>query len=69
MDVNYYPERDSLYIDLAGESSVKTREISEELILGYDGQGRLAAINILKASTIINLREITVNIPGQGQAW
>ena len=36
MKLNYYPETDSLYIDLSGESSVETREISEGVQLDYD---------------------------------
>ena len=36
MKLNYYPESDSLYIDLSEKSSVETKEISEGILLDYD---------------------------------
>ena len=39
MKLNYYPETDSLYIDLSERPSVETREISEGVQLDYDADG------------------------------
>ena len=36
MKLNYYPETDSLYIDLSGRSSAESRENSEGIVLDYD---------------------------------
>lgn len=36
MKISYYPETDSLYIDLTAKSSVTSREISEGVVLDYD---------------------------------
>jgi uncharacterized protein YuzE len=36
MKLNYYPETDSLYIDLSEKSSVESKEISEGVVLDYD---------------------------------
>jgi len=33
MKIDYYPETDSLYIDLSEKSSVESREISEGVVL------------------------------------
>ena len=41
MKLNYYPETDSLYIDLSERPSVESREISEGILLDYDANGRL----------------------------
>lgn len=35
MKVNYFPETDSLYIDLSEQPSVESREISEGVVLDY----------------------------------
>jgi len=35
MRLNYYPETDSLYIDLSEQASAESREISEGIILDY----------------------------------
>ena len=42
MKLNYYPETDSLYIDLSEKSSVESREISEGVVLDYDAEGILS---------------------------
>lgn len=36
MKLNYYPETDSLYLDLAERPSVESREIFEGIVLDYD---------------------------------
>jgi len=51
MKLNYYPETDSLYIDLSEQASVESREISEGVVLDYDAQGNLVGIDIDNAST------------------
>jgi len=46
MKLNYYPETDSLYIDLAKRSSTESKEVSEGVILDYDANGNLVGIDI-----------------------
>jgi uncharacterized protein YuzE len=36
MKINYYPETDSLYIDLSHKASVDSREVSDGVVLDYD---------------------------------
>jgi uncharacterized protein YuzE len=38
MKLNYFPDTDSLYIDLAHKPSVESREVSEGVVLDYDGE-------------------------------
>lgn len=51
MKLNYYPETDSLYIDLSEKSSADSKEISEGVVLDYDANGNLAGIDIDNASS------------------
>ena len=60
MKLNYYPETDSLYIDLSEKSSVESKEISEGIVLDYDAQGNLVGIDIDNASTKVQLKELTL---------
>ena len=46
MNITYYPETDSLYIDLSKKSSVKSTEISEGIVLDYDDNNYLVGIDI-----------------------
>jgi uncharacterized protein YuzE len=64
MKLNYFPDTDSLYIDLSERPSVESREVSEGVVLDYDAQGNLAGIDIDHASRKLNLREVvTSQIP------
>ena len=61
MKLNYYPETDSLYIDLVNRASVESREISEGVVLDYDTAGNLVGIDIDNASKKLDLRELILN--------
>jgi uncharacterized protein YuzE len=60
MKLNYYPETDSLYIDLSEKQSVESREISAGIVLDYDVEGQLVGIDIDNASKKIQLKELTL---------
>ncbi len=67
MKLSYFPDTDSLYIDLSQRPSVESQEVSEGVILDYDAEGNLAGIDIGHASRKLNLRElVTSHIPLEG---
>lgn len=55
MKFHYYPETDSLYIDLNERPGVDSREVAPGVVLDFDDQGRLVGIDIDNASTVVNL--------------
>ena len=55
MKLNYYPDTDTLYIDLSEQTSVESREISEGIVLDYDADGNLVGIDIDNASEKVDL--------------
>ena len=61
MKISYYPDTDSLYIDLSEQPSAESREISEGIVLDYDAQGRLVGIDIDNASKKVELRKLTLH--------
>ncbi|HEY4234188.1 MAG TPA: DUF2283 domain-containing protein [Lacipirellulaceae bacterium] len=61
MKLNYYPDTDSLYIDLAPHPSAESREVSEGVVLDYDEQGNLVGIDIDNASLKLDLSEVVSN--------
>jgi uncharacterized protein YuzE len=61
MKLNYYPDTDSLYIDLSQRTSVESREISEGVILDYDKSGDVVGIDIDNASLKVDLHELMVS--------
>jgi uncharacterized protein YuzE len=61
MKLKYYPETDSLYIDLSHRTSVESREISEGVVLDYDAAGHVVGIDIDNASSKVDLHELMVS--------
>jgi uncharacterized protein YuzE len=65
MKLNYYPETDSLYIDLSEKASVESKEISEGVVLDYDVEGSLVGIDIDNATKKVQLKELILSrLPG-----
>jgi len=61
MKLNYYPDTDSLYIDLAERSSTESKEVSKGIVLDYDADGNLVGIDIDNASKKLDLKKLVLN--------
>ena len=61
MELNYYPETNSLYIDLSERPSVGSREISEGIFLDYDTDGRLVGIDLDNASNKVEMEKLILS--------
>ncbi len=58
MKSHYYPETDSLYIDLSERTSVDSREVAPGMRLDFDAEVNLASIDIDHASRIVKLSRL-----------
>jgi len=58
--LNYYPDTDSLYIDLSAKTSVESTEVSTGVVLDYDSDGNLVGIDIDNASLKLDLKELSI---------
>ncbi len=66
MKLNYFPDTDSLYIELADQPSVESREVSEGIVLDYDAIGHLVGIDIDNASTKVDMKTLKLaNLPAK----
>jgi uncharacterized protein YuzE len=61
MKLNYYPDTDSLYIDLSEQPSAESREVSEGVVLDFDAKGNLVGIDIDNASTKVELKQLILS--------
>jgi uncharacterized protein YuzE len=69
MKLHYYPETDSLYIDLSERASVDSREVAPGVVLDFDAEGRLVGIDIDRASRVVNLSRVeTESLPVAGSS-
>lgn len=64
MKFHYYPETDSLYIDLADRPSSDSREISNGVVADFDDKGSLVGLDIQNASRTVDLKRLeAIHIP------
>ena len=61
MKLHYYPDTDSLYIDLSSKTSVSSEEISEGVVQDYDEDGNLVGLDINHASIKLDLKELVLS--------
>jgi len=67
MKLHYYPDTDSLYIDLNARPSADSREIAEGLVVDFDSEGRAVGIDIQHASEIVDLKTLETESPPAGK--
>ena len=64
MKLHYYPETDSLYIELKSAPGTQTREVVEGLVVDLDDKGEVVGFDIDHASAKLDLSKIeTVSLP------
>ena len=64
MKLHYYPETDSLYIELKPAPGTSTREVADGLVVDLDEQGHVVGFDIDLASKRFDLSKLeTVALP------
>ena len=64
MKLHYYPETDSLYIELATTPGAETREVAEGLVVDLDAEGNVVGFDIDRASRKLDLSKVeTIALP------
>ncbi len=61
MKLAYYPDTDSLYVDLSSKPSVDSAEVAPGVVLDYDEDGNLVGIDIDQASEKLDLAELVLD--------
>ena len=60
MKIEYFPETDSLYIELNDRPGTDIREIEKGIILDIDEEGRAVGLDIDQASKHLNLGTLSL---------
>ncbi len=64
MKLHYYPETDSLYIELKSAPGAEVREIVEGLVVDLDAKGEVVGFDIDHASRKLDLSKVeTIALP------
>ena len=61
MRIAYYPDTDSMYIDLSSKDSANSIEVSPGVVLDYDADGNIVGIDIDNASKKLELSELVLS--------
>jgi uncharacterized protein YuzE len=66
MRLEYYPETDSLYIDLIDRPSVDSLEVAKGVVIDLDENGKIVGIDIDHASKVLDLSHLeAVSLPAK----
>ncbi|MBF0158659.1 MAG: DUF2283 domain-containing protein [Magnetococcales bacterium] len=65
MKIKYYPDTDTLYIELNDNPIVETRDLDNFILIDVDEQDNVCAMTIERATQQANMPEIVFNIPNQ----
>ncbi len=64
MKLHYYPETDSLYIELKPGAGVETKEIADGLLVDLDAAGEVVGFDLEAASRRFDLTRLdTIALP------
>jgi uncharacterized protein YuzE len=64
MKLHYYPETDSLYIELKSSAGTEAREIVDGLVVDFDSKGDVVGLDIDHASRKLDLSKVeTIALP------
>jgi len=64
MKLHYYPETDSLYIELSAATAADTKEVADGVNADFDDKGHLVGLDIDGAAAKFDLTTLeTVSLP------
>ena len=58
MRFHYYPETDSLYIELSKKPGADSREVAPGVVLDFDRDDQIAGIDIDRVSKVVDLSRL-----------
>ncbi|MCB0072821.1 MAG: DUF2283 domain-containing protein [Caldilineaceae bacterium] len=59
MRIRYFPETDTLYVELTDQLVVETREIAEDALVDLDAAGNLVALTVEHARERANMADFS----------
>ena len=60
MKFHYYPETDSLYIELSNKPAADSQEVKPGIVLDLDEEGNLVGLDIDQASKKVELSRLEI---------
>jgi uncharacterized protein YuzE len=67
MKIRYFPDTDTVYIELTGKEVAETRDLNENTIIDLDADGNLVAITLEHARELANILDFSFQQVGTAQ--
>lgn len=65
MKLHYYPETDSLYIDMADRPAADSLEVVPGVVVDVDAEGHIVGVDVDGASKVTDLARLTAEVGGR----
>jgi uncharacterized protein YuzE len=62
MNIKYFPDTDTLLVSFSDRKVVETRDLTENILVELDAQGRLVSMTIEHAKEQMNVTEFTYQL-------
>jgi len=62
MNVRYFPDTDTLLVNFSDREIVETRDLTEDVLIELDEQGRLVSMTIEHAKQQMNVTEFSYQL-------
>ncbi len=62
MNIKYFPDTDTLLVSFSDRKIVETRDLTENILVELDAQGRLVSMTIEHAKEQMNVTEFTYQL-------
>jgi len=62
MNIKYFPDTDTLLVSFSNRKIVETRDLTENVLVELDAQGRLVSMTIEHAKQQMNVTEFTYQL-------
>ena len=62
MNVRYFPDTDTLLVTFSDRKVAETRDLTEDVLIGLDEQGRLVSMTVEHAKEQMNATEFTYQV-------
>ncbi|MCP4360812.1 MAG: DUF2283 domain-containing protein [Chloroflexi bacterium] len=59
MKINYFPDTDTLYLELSTNKVIETKDLNENTIIDIDAHGNLVALTLEHAQELANLTDFS----------
>jgi uncharacterized protein YuzE len=63
MKISYFPDTDTLYIELRAEAAVETRDLDPRTLIDLDANGEVVAVTFEHARDRADLAHLTLDLP------